>query len=159
MRILDSRPVCRRARKLSGPTARVDRSSGSGLANLYEKWETYCTMTQQSSTNAPAPPAGPSGKTLGVLITMTALLMLFSVAMWKLGNQTLAASAGVAAIALIGDICRRLLGTSDTLPVNSPSTPPVEATSPDEQRIRPAAPAPGEDPNPGGEPPAGGRTA
>jgi hypothetical protein len=93
-----------------------------------------------TSTPALPPSPGPSGKVLGVLITMSALLMLFSVASWMLGNQTLAAAAGVAAIALIGDICRRLLGTSDTQPLPQLPDVPVQQrpTSPSSSYSGPA---------------------
>ena len=59
------------------------------------------------------PPPGPSGKTIIVLIVLTTLLMAFSVIFWLLGNETMAGTAGLVAIGLIGDICRRLLGGTD----------------------------------------------
>jgi hypothetical protein len=76
------------------------------------------TMTKKT------PGSGPGGTTFVVLITLIVLLMLFSVVMWELGNEGLAAAAGTVVIGLIGDICRRLLGGDD-----SPPTPAAPAGS------------------------------
>lgn len=59
------------------------------------------------------PPPSPSVKTIVMLIVLTTLLMAFSVIFWKLGNQTMSGTAGLGAIGLIGDICRRLLVGTD----------------------------------------------
>jgi hypothetical protein len=56
-----------------------------------------------------SPAAEPSGKTLAVLLGLDLLLMVFSVVLWQLNNDTLAATAGAGAIALAVDIARRLL--------------------------------------------------
>ena len=62
---------------------------------------------------SPVPPAAaqPPVSTMYVLLLLTGLLMTFSVAMWMLNNVTLAAGAGMGAIALVADIARRLLAT------------------------------------------------
>ncbi|GIF08890.1 hypothetical protein Asi03nite_64280 [Actinoplanes siamensis] len=76
-------------------------------SHLFEKVERL-TMTHGCTHH---PPSQPSGKTITVLIILTTLLMLFSLGLWLLDNQALAVTAGVVAIGLIGDGCRRLLGT------------------------------------------------
>lgn len=57
------------------------------------------------------PPPAPSTRAVIALLVLAALLMIFSVVMWLLGNPTLTATAAAGAIALIADIARRLLAT------------------------------------------------
>ncbi|GLW28088.1 hypothetical protein [Actinoplanes regularis] len=64
----------------------------------------------------------PSTRIMVILIAIDLLLMIFCVVLWHLGNDPLAAAAGVAAIALATDTGRRLLaGPAAEV---SPPTPP-----------------------------------
>jgi hypothetical protein len=60
---------------------------------------------------APPPPSSgpPPANPLRTLLLLDALLMVFSIVFWLLGNPTLAAAAGTGAIALTIDVARRLL--------------------------------------------------
>jgi hypothetical protein len=63
-----------------------------------------------------------------MLAVIDLLLMAFSIVLWKLGNDTLAATAGAGAIALATDIGRRLLAgpAAELPPLQNPPAPPTD---------------------------------
>lgn len=66
-------------------------------------------MSPQDDHGMPTPHGSPSLKVIVILVALDLLLMVFSVVMWQLGNDAMAATAGAGAIALTADIARRLL--------------------------------------------------
>lgn len=98
--------------------------------------------------NAPAL----SGRTMYVLVTLTTLLMGFSIVSWTLKNPTLAAAAGVGAITLVADIVRRLLGANPSIPAVGAvgGSPAIAAPGPDfpATPLGTFGPSPGPDPAP-----------
>ena len=77
---------------------------------------------------------------MSMLITLNVMLMAFTYLMWKAENETLAAGAGTAAIALTVEIARRLMSTpagSSALPTLS--APPSSLLAPSTPVTPPAA--------------------
>ena len=102
-------------------------------------------MTRNRCGHRTPPPAHePSARGLWAAGILATLLMVFSIGMGLLGNDMLAGAAGVAAIALVGDIVRRLLGLGSPAAARStPSygpTPYEQTTSPEPAPARSALP-------------------
>jgi hypothetical protein len=67
-------------------------------------------MVQKDPGRDDVPRSTPSTAALWTSGILAAAMMLFSIVMWVLGNESLAGYAGTGAILLVGDIARRLLG-------------------------------------------------
>jgi len=70
-------------------------------------------MPYKDDHRGPPASAPPSPQVIASLIALDLLLMIFSVVMGLLGNDTVAVAAGAGAIALAPDVARRLLAAPE----------------------------------------------